>query len=123
MPRQLWIWFSYTGRISRTEYWLRGLLLFYLCQIGVAVCVRALLDIIAAPDTTYSVITLIYLAISFWVVTAVFAKRWHDTGKSGWWTLVFLIPFAWPVVLVYLGVKSAEAEEKRPKVRSPFLED
>jgi len=24
---------------------------------------------------------------------AVFAKRWHDRNKSGWWSLIILVPF------------------------------
>jgi uncharacterized membrane protein YhaH (DUF805 family) len=24
---------------------------------------------------------------------AVFAKRWHDRDKSGWWSLILLVPF------------------------------
>jgi uncharacterized membrane protein YhaH (DUF805 family) len=44
-------------------------------------------------------------AIPMWIVMlvflyptlAVYAKRWHDRGKSGWWTLILLIPIIGPL--------------------------
>jgi uncharacterized membrane protein YhaH (DUF805 family) len=32
------------------------------------------------------------LALYLWTGFAVHAKRWHDRGKSGWWSLIGLIP-------------------------------
>jgi uncharacterized membrane protein YhaH (DUF805 family) len=30
-------------------------------------------------------------------------RRLHDTGKSGWWWLIGLVPFGWIVLLVFLA--------------------
>lgn len=40
-----------------------------------------------------------------WMNCAVWAKRWHDRGKSGWWTLIALIPFGigWIWAMIELG--------------------
>jgi len=35
---------------------------------------------------------------------AVYTKRWHDRNKSGWWSLILLIPIVGPIwMLVELG--------------------
>jgi uncharacterized membrane protein YhaH (DUF805 family) len=31
--------------------------------------------------------------VGVFIWLAVAAKRWHDRGKSGWWTLIVLVPF------------------------------
>ena len=39
--------------------------------------------------------------IIFWPLLALQTKRWHDRGKSGWWTLISLIPIigaAWQLI-------------------------
>lgn len=45
----------------------------------------------------------------FWLATivpslAVTIRRLHDTGKSGWWVLLGLIPFVGLVLLVFLAL-------------------
>ena len=36
---------------------------------------------------------------------AVYAKRWHDRDKSGWWTLIGLVPFIGAIwLLVECGI-------------------
>jgi len=47
------------------------------------------------------------------------ARRWHDLGKSGWWSLVFLLPLINLLVMVYLlladGTKGKNAYGVAPK--------
>jgi uncharacterized membrane protein YhaH (DUF805 family) len=38
----------------------------------------------------------VWLALSVWIALAVYTKRWHDCGKSGWMNLVLLIPIIGP---------------------------
>jgi uncharacterized membrane protein YhaH (DUF805 family) len=56
-----------------------------------------------------SVAGALYLLVAFVVVAyaqlAVYAKRFHDRGKSGWWVLIALVPvigFVW--ILIELGM-------------------
>ena len=38
---------------------------------------------------------------------AVFCRRMHDTGRSGWWWLIALIPFVgWIVLLIFCCLDS-----------------
>ena len=50
---------------------------------------------------------------------ALTARRLHDTGKSGWWQLIVLIPFiGWLILLVLLVLKGdQEANQYGP---SPY---
>lgn len=38
------------------------------------------------PFSTIASLVIIYPAL------ALYAERWHDRGKSGWWSLMILIP-------------------------------
>ncbi len=47
----------------------------------------------------------------------IFAKRWHDLGRSGWWTLLTFIPFIGSIIafalFIYLGVAQGQAEDNQ----------
>jgi uncharacterized membrane protein YhaH (DUF805 family) len=46
----------------------------------------------------------ILLLITLWPSLALYAKRWHDRGKSGWWSLIMLIPIIGGIwMLIELG--------------------
>ncbi len=83
------ICFSFKGRINRTAWWLMH---FF---------VIAIYAIAYTAYTTSSYLFFIGL-LPIWMQLAVTAKRWHDRGKSAWWTLVYLIP-----IITGIGVWSA----------------
>jgi uncharacterized membrane protein YhaH (DUF805 family) len=35
-------------------------------------------------------------------------RRLHDTGRSGWWLLLMLVPLVGPLVLLYWYVQPSE---------------
>jgi uncharacterized membrane protein YhaH (DUF805 family) len=39
---------------------------------------------------------------------ALAVRRLHDTGRSGWWLLLMLVPFVGPLVLLYWYVQPSE---------------
>ena len=47
-----------------------------------------------------SVLSIILVGIYTGIVN--YIRRWHDLGKSGWWTLLMLIPFVGFLVFLYL---------------------
>ncbi len=73
------------GRIGRKTYW-RAVGLLVLCMsVGIALLEIAGLSADDAEARTS-------LAI-LWPVLAISAKRFHDMGRSGWWSLINLVPY------------------------------
>ncbi|MDE2444763.1 MAG: DUF805 domain-containing protein [Alphaproteobacteria bacterium] len=99
------LYLSFQGRINRQPFWL-GILGLIIVQWVVMFILAMLLgtslmpamDPNMAPDQAASamsaamlpiwIVTLIFL----WPALAIYAKRWHDRDKSGWWTLIMFVP-------------------------------
>jgi uncharacterized membrane protein YhaH (DUF805 family) len=77
----------FSGRARRSEFWW-WTLFTVLVLLGLSV-VRL--------DRAGDLFSLLTLLPSF----AVGARRLHDIGRSGWWQLLWLIPLAGWIVLIY----------------------
>ena len=99
--------FSPIGRITRKAFlggWLAlvGLLaLFPLLLLGWAVVLNALsagIPALNAVDKSWldgpvvTVLTSMAKVVWFYMCACVVIKRLHDRGKSGWWSLAYLVP-------------------------------
>ena len=85
-------YFTFSGRSRRSEYWywtLFGYLLF-----GVSILLEGLFG-------GEGGIFLICLFVTLIPSLSIGVRRLHDTGKSGWWMLIGLIPFGGIVLLVF----------------------
>jgi uncharacterized membrane protein YhaH (DUF805 family) len=90
--------FSFHGRINRAQYWLGGLGAGFLASIAIFF----MAFIIAPPDgakpdpMAQATLTLAAFAPVFlgmiWACLAIQVKRFHDRGRSGWFSLIPLIP-------------------------------
>jgi uncharacterized membrane protein YhaH (DUF805 family) len=98
------LFLSYSGRIGRLSYWISGFVLGA-AQIGAVVGLLALAhgtlaEIADADRATVSQAVLMHVVLPLAIVEALFlypqfaiaTKRWHDRGKSGWWSLITLVP-------------------------------
>jgi len=86
---------SFEGRINRAQYWAFVLLYF----AGAIAC--AIVDGILP---TGGLIGLLFALAALYPSICVLARRWHDRGKSGWWTLIALIPLVGAIwILVECG--------------------
>ena len=89
---------DFNGRAGRPEFWWFALACF---AVGAVLSIVGL-DIIAM------LVNLALLLPSL----AVGARRMHDIGKSGWFQLLWLIPFiGWAVMIYFLVQPSAAANE------------
>ena len=93
---------SFDGRINRAKFW---------AGIGVMIAVSIvakLLDMMLGLDIGDSgagVISIIVTIGMIYFALAIYAKRWHDRDKSGWWSLIALVPVIGAIwILVELGI-------------------
>ena len=78
-----WLLLSFKGRIGRQTYWFASL------SFMAAFVVSGMLVDVLGEDTGGIVVLLLVILIGYMSI-AVAAKRWHDRGKSGWWSLISL---------------------------------
>lgn len=84
---------KHVGRATRKQYWMFALTAFVICIIPVVGWIAALFLIVPG----------ICLGI----------RRLHDTGRSGWWTLVGLVPFIGFLVLLFFLVQPSQTEDNQ----------
>ena len=91
---------DFSGTASRFEYWW-----FFLCVLLLAAVATVL------GDGVLQLVSLIVLL----PLLAVGARRLHDASRSGWWQLLFLVPFGQVVVLYLLALPSrGDGDEPDP---------
>lgn len=85
---------EFSGRARRTEFWMYTL---------ITIIVSIVLQIVDAVLGAGKLLSLLYSLAVFLPSIAVIVRRLHDTGRSGWWYFIGLIPFVgWIVMLVFL---------------------
>ncbi len=94
---------QFSGRARRKEYWM-----FILFNIIVA-CVMAGIDGVLG---TGGILYAIYALAVFIPGLAVTVRRLHDTGRSGWWFLLVLIPLVGIAVFVFMCLEGAQEENE-----------
>lgn len=79
---------SLEGRIGRKSYWMGVLAML------AATVIAALVDSIIGTmrDNGVGIISGLVSLAEIYASIMLYAKRWHDRGKSGWWTLIILVP-------------------------------
>jgi uncharacterized membrane protein YhaH (DUF805 family) len=105
---------DFTGRARRKEYWM--FILFYLIFNLVLALVDKLLGL------GIDLFSLLYSLALLIPSISIAARRLHDTGRSGWWQLILLIPLIGIIVLiVFLTQDSQEDNEygTNPKAAIP----
>ncbi len=95
---------TFSGRARRKEYWF--FVLFHVIVIMVLDTLDTLLGLRVAetPEASVGVLSSIYLLATLLPSIAVAMRRLHDTGRSGWWLLLSLIPLVGPIVLLVFYV-------------------
>lgn len=97
---------NFNGRARRKEYWW-----FYL-DLTVLTVAAGTVDKILGTDE-YGIVQLI-ISFGFFVPTiAAGARRLHDTGRSGWWQLLWLLPIiGWILVIIWLASDTSSENNK-----------
>lgn len=100
---------EFSGRATRTQYWM--FILFFL----IIYFVLALIDVFVGT----MVLAFIFNIAVFLPSIAIAARRLHDTGRTGWWQLIVLIPLIGAIVLIVFFVQdSVEDNEYGPNPKA-----
>jgi uncharacterized membrane protein YhaH (DUF805 family) len=96
--------FNYSGRARRKEYWMYALFSFIVIMV-----LGVLGGLLFSDSPSLSVVPMaLYGLASMFPSLAVSVRRMHDTGRSGWWLLINLVPLIggiWYFVLTVLDSK------------------
>jgi len=88
---------DFSGRAQRMEYWM-FVLINFLIMLGLSI-VDAVIGLgFLAP---------LYALAVFLPSIAVGVRRLHDTGRSGWWLLVGLVPLVGVIILIVFFVQDS----------------
>jgi uncharacterized membrane protein YhaH (DUF805 family) len=111
-------WSRYTmfkGRSRRSEYWFIQLFLI-ITNLAAAAIDLALMggdvDRFIANGGG-GILGLIWILVTILPALAVLVRRLHDTGRSGWWALIGLVPLVGGVVLFVFSVLDSTAGENQ----------
>lgn len=87
---------TFTGRDTRAQYWW--------FVLGVVI-VALVLNVLAEASAVFATLSLLFAIAILVPSLAATTRRLHDTGRSGWWQLVQIIPFAGLALIVYFTVQ------------------
>jgi uncharacterized membrane protein YhaH (DUF805 family) len=93
----------FTGRARRSEFWY-----FVLFNIIIAFVLNGLSMALGS-----FVIGGIYALAVFIPGLAVSVRRLHDTGRSGWWLLLSLIPVVGAIILIVFCIEDSKPGENQ----------
>ncbi|MBA3907204.1 MAG: DUF805 domain-containing protein [Pseudonocardiales bacterium] len=124
---------QFSGRSRRSEFW------FFVLFSAIVRAIANILDAIlhtGNPNTGGGLVSTLVLLALLVPSLAVAVRRLHDTGRSGWWLLIALIPLVGIIVLIVWwaqdghsdnqygpnpkGYGSAEAYQQMPPPTSQF---
>jgi len=123
------LFLSFNGRINRAKWWL-GMLALFVAQMVLWAILGSVFGLsamgsfdpndAAAAEAMMEQMSgmiipmIILVAVMLYPSLAVHTKRWHDRNKSGWWSLIVLIPMVGAIwLIVELGVLRGTDGENR----------
>ncbi|MFJ1563725.1 DUF805 domain-containing protein [Streptomyces erythrochromogenes] len=101
----------FSGRARRQEFWM-----FFLCNLAVSIVVGIIDTVIGAN----SILSGLYSLAVLLPFLGLAVRRLHDTDKSAWWLLLYLIPFLGWIALIVMWALPGNAQPNKygsnPKV-------
>jgi uncharacterized membrane protein YhaH (DUF805 family) len=123
-PTPARFYLSPSGRISRSQYWLKFLLPYLAVDITLDIASH-LAPADSSVATTISNVWAFFSLLVVWPSIAVLIKRMHDRNRSGWLFLILLVPTLIFVTLLFtwVGPSLVEAAAGKPVSEPPTLDN
>lgn len=111
----------FSGRATRTEFWLFSLLFYILVTVATYITVIQVSTLILSTNASspisviLSVIFLLLMLVLLGLIIpliAVGVRRLHDIDKSGWWLLISFVPFGHFVLLAFFCMDGTEGKNR-----------
>ncbi|MEV4941650.1 DUF805 domain-containing protein [Streptomyces zaomyceticus] len=91
----------FNGRARRQEFWM-----FELFNIIIAIVLA-----IVGVALDFTLLSTIYSLAVFLPSLGVTVRRLHDTGRSGWWILIGLVPIVGFIILIVFAATEGEQQQ------------
>lgn len=108
---------TFHGRANRGEFWWPALALLI---VNLLIQIPGYLLGSFDPSTgtatmagPFAVVMWVLALATFLPSIAVAVRRFHDTGRSGWWYLIILVPLAGPIIWLVLLAGASKPEGVR----------
>lgn len=92
---------QFGGRSRRKEYWMFTLINIVVLTVLYGAGMVAMLDNSNGVSLALFLLCVAYSLAAIIPGLAVSVRRLHDTGKSGWWMLLCLVPMGGLIVLIF----------------------
>ena len=90
---------NFQGRASRPEYWYFVLFL----------CIGQLIAVLVDRLLGYPIVIVVFALATLVPSLSTLVRRLHDTGRSGWYYFIILIPVGGAILLIYWLCQAGDA--------------
>lgn len=104
---------DFTGRASRSEFWWWTLFNFIVACVLSFIFTPIFGGSHGSSQFLGSLPTMIWGLIMLLPSLAVFCRRMHDTGRSGWWYFIGFIPLVGAIVLLVFECQPSQPMPNR----------
>jgi uncharacterized membrane protein YhaH (DUF805 family) len=98
---------EFGGRARRMEYWMFTLVSFVV-SILIGFGVGFVGGMLGLDRTMITILSFAYSVAVLIPSLAVSVRRLHDTGRSGWWLLIVVVPLVGAIVLLVFSLQDSE---------------
>ena len=100
---------DYASRSRRSEYWF-FVLFDFLVIFAVGLIFGVIFGLIGIGQVVPAIVAIVELVLFFGFMLPLSVRRLHDTGKSGWFILLGLIPFVGGIILLIFFCLDSQPE-------------